>query len=89
MYLKPAPTTDELLARLDVEDLVAALGASPPASDRGRYLHWDKLRRLPTPEGLAAEQWWLRLKSARQDAMRPLATGGPIATSRRPTFLTD
>jgi Fic family protein len=72
VYLEPAPTTEELLTRLDAEDLVAALGVSPSPSDRERYLHWDKLRRLPAPEGLSSEQWWLRLKSARQDAMRPL-----------------
>jgi Fic family protein len=72
MYLEPAPTTTELLARLDAESLVAALGVSPPLSDRERYLHWDKLRRLPPPQGLTSEQWWLQLKSARQDATRPL-----------------
>jgi Fic family protein len=72
MYLEPAPTTDELLDRLDAKDLIAALGVSPPAGDRERYLHWDKLRRLPAPAGLTTEQWWLRLKSARQDAMRTL-----------------
>jgi Fic family protein len=72
VYLETAPTTDELLARLDAEELIAALGVSPPTSDRERYLHWDKLRRLPAPDGLTTEQWWLRLKSARQDAMRPL-----------------
>jgi Fic family protein len=72
MYLEPAPTTEELIDRLDAADLIAALGASPPRSDHERYLHWDKLRRLPAPDGLTAEQWWLRVKSARQDAMRPL-----------------
>lgn len=46
MYLEPAPTTDELLARLDARELIAALGVSPASADRERYLHWDKLRRL-------------------------------------------
>ena len=77
MYLEPAPTVDELIARLDPEELVAALGVPPPASDQERYLHWDKLRRLPAPAGLTSEQWWLRLKSARQDAMRPLPLTDP------------
>jgi len=77
VYLEPAPTTEELIARLDAEELIAALGVSPPPSDRERYLHWDKLRRLPTPDGLTSEQWWLRLKSARQDAMRPLPLTDP------------
>ena len=56
MHLESPPTTDELIARLAREDLVAALGVSPSLSDRERYLHWDKLRRLPTPVGLSSEQ---------------------------------
>jgi Fic family protein len=72
MYIEPAPTTDDLLAQLGAEDLLGALGASASTSEQDRYLHWDKLRRLPAPNGLTSEQWWLRLKSARQDAMRPL-----------------
>lgn len=77
MYLERAPSTAELIARLEPDALIAALSVSPPASDRERYLHWDKLRRLPTPEGLTSEQWWLQLKSARQDAMRPLPLTDP------------
>lgn len=33
---------------------------------QGRYLHWDKLRHLPTPEGFSSEQWWLGIKMARR-----------------------
>jgi hypothetical protein len=63
-------------------ELIAALAVAPAMSDRERYPHWDKLRRLPPPGGLTSERWWLRLKSARQDAMRPLpltdADGNPF-----------
>jgi len=34
--------------------------------DKGRYLHWDKLRHLPAPEGFSNEQWWVGVKAARQ-----------------------
>lgn len=33
--------------------------------EKGRYLHWDKLRHLTPPEGLDSETWWLSLKWAR------------------------
>jgi Fic family protein len=72
LYLHPAPTTEELVERLTPAEAVAALTLSPPAGDRERYLHWDKLRHLPPPEGLTSEQWWLRTKKAREDGMRDL-----------------
>lgn len=34
--------------------------------DKGRYLHWDKLRHLPAPDGFSNEQWWVGVKAARQ-----------------------
>lgn len=39
---------------------------------QGRYLHWDKLRHLPPPEGLTSEQWWLGIKLARRQNFKPL-----------------
>ncbi|HEX5593119.1 MAG TPA: Fic family protein [Solirubrobacterales bacterium] len=38
----------------------------------GRYLHWDKLRRLPHPPGLSSRQWWLKIKLARANERREL-----------------
>lgn len=37
-----------------------------PVDHKGRYLHWDKLRHMPVPEGLTSEQWWCGIKLARQ-----------------------
>lgn len=55
-------------------DLLARLISSRGDVDgQGRYLHWDKLRHLPTPEGLSSEQWWLAIKLARQRNYQPLA----------------
>jgi Fic family protein len=45
---------------------------SAEMDDQGRYLHWDKLRHLPPPEGLTPEQWWLGMKLARRSHFRPL-----------------
>ena len=52
---------------------------------RGRYLHWDELRRKPTPEGLTHRQWWFVTKLARHSAAKRLpvlrtASGGTTPT---------
>lgn len=39
---------------------------------QGRYLHWDKLRHLPTPDGLTLEQVWLGMKLARRNKYQSL-----------------
>ena len=36
------------------------------------YPHWDKLRRLPPPESLTPEQWWLVLKVKRTSNRQPV-----------------
>ena len=45
-------------------------GVSSEVDEHGRYLHWDKLRHLPPPKGLSAEQWWLGIKLARRKNFR-------------------
>ena len=39
---------------------------------KGRYVHWDRLRHLPVPEGLSHEEWWLGIKFARRTQYRTL-----------------
>ena len=39
---------------------------------KGRYVHWDRLRHLPVPEGLSHEEWWLGIKLARRMQYRTL-----------------
>ncbi len=55
----------ELLTRL--------MTAGTEVDGQGRYLHWDKLRHLPPPEGLSAEQWWLGIKLARRKNFQRLS----------------
>ena len=43
-----------------------------PLDEKGRYLHWDKLRHLPAPEGFSSEQWWAGVKFSRQRAYKKL-----------------
>src|SRR5690348_18436615 len=71
MFVAPAPLIPDLLKQLSPEEVQAAVAAPMPASG-GRYLHWDKLRRLPAPEGLSSKQWWLKLKLARTNERRSL-----------------
>ena len=65
------PSLDDLLVkhRASLPDiLLGNLGATV----QGRYEHWDRLRRLPAPQGLSHEQWWLGVKLARTTRQRPL-----------------
>lgn len=48
-----------------------ALRASP-LDQKGRYLHWDKLRHLSPPEGKSVEFWWLNIKTARRNMYQQL-----------------
>jgi len=54
------------------ETLQRILENASPVDEKGRYLHWDKLRHLSAPEGLSTEQWWLQLKMARRNLYQSL-----------------
>jgi Fic family protein len=38
----------------------------------GRYVHWDKLRRLPAPGDLTSDEWWFATKVARSPLLKSL-----------------
>jgi len=52
--------------------LLRLLEGASPVDQKGRYLHWDKLRHLPPPEGFKSEEWWFRIKTARRHLYQPL-----------------
>jgi Fic family protein len=82
MYVATPPSTDELMLRVSSDRLVEALVAvarNPPRE----YLHWDKVRHLDPPSGLATEEWWLALKMTRSPLLRPL----PFATTEGRSFV--
>lgn len=61
-----APTALDLMSELSAERLMQVLQEVSDPTVRGRYLHWDDLRRRPPPAGLSHEEWWLGLKLARR-----------------------
>lgn len=65
-----APTLAGLLRKLPAERRVKAFLYAGGDRREPRYLHWDKLRHLPCPEGLNHEQWWLAEKLARSSTMK-------------------
>lgn len=71
MFVPHAPLIPDLLKKLAPEEVQAAVAAAVP-NEGDRYLHWDKLRRLPPPAGLTPEQWWLTIKLARSNERRKL-----------------
>jgi Fic family protein len=72
MFVAEAPQIEDLLERLDADELGVALRADDDQRASSRYLHWDKLRRLDPPAGLTSRQWWLKLKVGREADLREL-----------------
>lgn len=74
----PPPKLSELLQEAlggkpdpeALENLIRT--ASSPAPER-KYRHWDTLRHLPPPPGLASRDWWLAIKLARLPLYRKIA----------------
>lgn len=63
-------------------ELSRVLRAFAEVDAQGRYLHWDKLRHLPAPEGFTSEQWWLGTKMARHKNYKAL----PLTDKRGKAF---
>lgn len=67
--LKP-PSVKDLIAGLDRDKIMAVFAMSPLV--RGDYEPWDKVKRLKPPEGLSSEEWWLGIKLARNQLLKPI-----------------
>ncbi len=67
------PAVEEILQTLTRDRAAAILlsGHSRP-SVKGRYYHWDELRRRTPPDGYATEEWWFGVKMARSQLRRLL-----------------
>ncbi len=71
MKMPLIPPNDRDIFRALVEQnnhhLIQPIMSVQSLDDKGRYLHWDKLRHLTPPLGLSSEQWWLGIKCARRN----------------------
>src|SRR5947208_1481557 len=79
------PNWLEVLRGRNAKDLAAVVGllADPQIvefvrSANDRYLHWDKLRFQPLPEGVAPQLAWVAVQLSRQPQLQtlPLAASG-------------
>lgn len=52
-------------------EVFTRLVALDPVDEKGRYLHWDEMRRRPAPEGLTHEQWWSGVRLKRTAVLKP------------------
>lgn len=82
------PNASKLLSGLRADRTAVVLEHLGAPTVKGRYFHWDELRRRKPPEGLSDEEWWLTLKLARGLGRRQLPFND---TSGRPFsyMLTD
>jgi len=57
----------------DPEKFSRAMKFLKAVDDKGRYIHWDKLRYKIPPDGLSLEDWWAVIKLARSAQYKELA----------------
>lgn len=66
----PIKPPDFIKVITEKKDLwVKAFNAST-TDEKGRYLHWDKLRHLTPPQGLTSEEWWAVIKFKRLSSFK-------------------
>ncbi|MCP4348772.1 MAG: Fic family protein [Desulfobacterales bacterium] len=65
--VKPPDFNQELSKIINDKLLFEILNKASPTDNKGRYLHWDKIRHLKPPKGLNNEQWWTSVKLSRNN----------------------
>ncbi|MGP0628843.1 Fic family protein [Nitrospina sp. 32_T5] len=70
------PDPNEIIFNLHKEDpqrVIEIFSKIKPLDDRGRYLHWEKMKYLEPPQDFTAEEWWAGTKMARRGIYRELS----------------
>ncbi|WP_306320957.1 MULTISPECIES: Fic family protein [unclassified Streptomyces] len=71
----PPPDVNSVWQRLSTDDpakMRLILPTSPGDGPTAPYLPWDRVRFKTPPEGLTLEEWWAKIKLARQGMLRRL-----------------
>ena len=76
MYVEPAPSYSDLIGELKPDRVLPLLEAEIK-EEAGRYLPWDRLRRLDPPAGLTHREWWFLLKFQRNQLYKELPLKDP------------
>lgn len=92
-----APSSMRTLSKIvlkDQDELIRVLGMTlPPVDEKGRYLHWEKLKYLPAPENITAEEHWYLIKKTRKSLYKELPfldkAGKPFVFCTPDTLLKD
>lgn len=68
----PKPLTfSEISQKIPSERVPDIIGAGlMNACPKGKYLHWEKLKRYKPPKGFTSEEWWYGVKMARIQSRR-------------------
>ncbi|NWH06727.1 Fic family protein [Desulfobacter latus] len=66
------PDYFKIINQGDGPDFLTYLKTCNAVDEKGRYLHWDKLRHHAPPEGLTVEQWWAGIKLIRLNQSKKL-----------------
>ena len=84
--IKPPDPSEVISATLrkDPKRISALVTLSNVVDEKGRYLHWDKLRFKKPPTGLSSKEWWAATRLARSAASQVLALSD--STGNRFTF---
>ena len=78
------PPSNELFSKaikeIESDVLISLIQNATPVDQKGRYVHWDKLRHLPPPDGLSSELWWFLIKTARRNMYKSLPLKSKLNT---------
>nr|WP_319573752.1 hypothetical protein [uncultured Desulfobacter sp.] len=68
----PVSPPDFIKIITEKSELFAEAFNASVTDEKGRYLHWDKLRHLTPPDDFTSEEWWAVIRFKRQNLFTTL-----------------